>query len=62
MLDFFSTEIVLTEDGNFLLIDYVNDQCDMRIKSRHYDGIPDNIVNEIIKNMLKYAVRKKSPE
>ena len=62
MLDFFSTEIVLTEDDNFLLIDYVNDQCDMRIKSRHYDGIPDNIVNEIIKNMLKYAVRKKSPE
>ncbi len=60
MLDFFSTEIVLTEDDNFLLIDYVNDQCDMRIKSRHYDGIPDNIVNEIIKSMLRYTIRKKS--
>jgi hypothetical protein len=56
-LDFFSTEIVLTEDDNFLVIDYVNDQCDMRIKSRHYDGIPDNIVEEIIRSMLKYTSR-----
>ncbi len=59
-LDFFSTEIVLTEDDNFLLIDYVNDQCDMRMKSGHYDGIPDNIVNDIIKNMLKLTLQKKS--
>lgn len=59
-LDFFSTEIVLTQEENFILIDYVNDQCDMRIKSRHYDGIPDPIVNEIINNMLKLTVRKKN--
>ncbi len=59
-LDFFSTEIVLTEDDNFLLIDYVNDQCDMRMKSGHYDGIPDNIVHDIVKNMLKFTLQKKS--
>jgi hypothetical protein len=59
-LDFFSTEIVMTEDEDFILIDYVNDQCDMRIKSRHYDGIPDSIVNDIINNMLKITVRKKN--
>ncbi len=59
-LDFFSTEIVLTEDDSFLLIDYVNDQCDMRMKSGHYDGIPDNIVNEIMRNMLKFTLQKKS--
>ncbi len=59
-LDFFSTEIVLTEDDSFLLIDYVNDQCDMRIQSGHYDGIPDNIVNEIIRNMLKYTLQNYS--
>ncbi|HEY6907527.1 MAG TPA: hypothetical protein VI230_08655 [Ignavibacteriaceae bacterium] len=52
-LDFFSTEIVQTEEDNFLLIDYVNDQCDMRLKSRHYDGIPDSIVQDIIGNMLR---------
>ncbi len=61
-LDFFSTEVVLTEEDNFLVIDYVNDQCDMRIKSKHYDGIPDNIVDEIIKNMLKYVVNFNSPQ
>ncbi len=59
-LDFFSTEIVLTEDDNFILIDYMNDQCDMRMKSGHYDGIPDNIVYEIIKNMVRFTLRKKS--
>ncbi len=58
-LDFFSTEIVLTDDDKFLVIDYVNDQCDMRIKSKHYDGIPDIIVDEIIKSMLRFAVRYK---
>lgn len=60
LLDFFSTEIVLTVDDNFILIDYVNDQCDMRIKSIHYDGIPDDIVHEIIRYMLKFTIRKKS--
>ena len=59
-LDFFSTEIVLTENDKFLLIDYVNDQCDMRIKSRHYDGIPDSIVDEIIKNLLRFSLKIKS--
>ena len=59
-LDFFSTEIVLTEYDNFLLIDYVNDQCDMRIKSSHYDGIPDSIVDEIIKNMLRFSLKNKT--
>jgi hypothetical protein len=61
-LDFFSTEIVLTEDDNFLIIDYVNDQCDMRIKSRHFDGIPDEIVRGIIDSMLKFTLRLKSTE
>src|SRR4030042_1947381 len=28
-LDFFSTEIVFTNDKNFVVIDYVNDLCDM---------------------------------
>ena len=59
-LDFFSTEIVLTAEENFLVIDYVNDQCDMRLKSLHYDGIPDIIVEDIIKNMLRFTLRQKS--
>lgn len=56
-LDFFSTEIVLSTKGKFIVVDYVNDQCDMRFQSRHFDGVPDNAVRRIIYNMLM-AVRK----
>lgn len=50
-LDFFSTEIVLTPDKKFVVIDYVNDQCDMRLKSHHKDGVPDEIVTSIVNNL-----------
>jgi hypothetical protein len=56
-LDFFSTEIVLSTKGKFIVVDYVNDQCDMRFQSRHFDGVPDNMVRRIIYNMLK-VIRK----
>ncbi len=50
-LDFFSTEIVLTDEKKFIVIDYVNDQCDMRLKSKHIDGVPDRVVQQIIDNL-----------
>ena len=56
-LDFFSTEIALTAKNRFVVIDYVNDQCDMRLKSLHPDGVPDEIVERII-NSLRLAVAK----
>ncbi|MGE5432301.1 MAG: hypothetical protein ACM3QX_14565 [Syntrophomonadaceae bacterium] len=56
-LDYFSTEIVLSTKGKFIVVDYVNDQCDMRFQSRHFDGVPDNVVRKIIYNMLM-IVRK----
>jgi hypothetical protein len=58
-LDFFSTEIVIPESKKFIVIDYVNDQCDMRIKSKHFDGVPDTIVQNIIDNMVKTMLRYK---
>jgi hypothetical protein len=58
-LDFFSTEIVLTAEEKFVVIDYVNDQCDMRIKSKHIDGVPDSVVIQIINNMYKEILRLK---
>jgi|YelNatPaOPRAMG01_1025707.scaffolds.fasta_scaffold00075_5 hypothetical protein len=61
-LDFFSTEIVHTDDNSFLVIDYVNDQCDMRLKSKHYDGVPDAIVKSIIMNMRKRIVKFKKEQ
>ncbi|MDF1611830.1 ATP-grasp domain-containing protein [Stygiobacter electus] len=50
-LDYFSTEIALTKDHKFYLIDYINDQIDMRLKSKHIDGVPDKVVNKFIERM-----------
>ena len=61
-LDFFSTEIVLNNKNLFVVIDYVNDQCDMRIKSKHFDGVPDNVVNQIIHNLKNYIIKTKRLE
>ncbi|MEW6652452.1 MAG: hypothetical protein AB1394_03180 [Bacteroidota bacterium] len=51
-LDYFSTEIALTKEHTFFVIDYVNDQCDMRLKSNHPDGVPDELVTRFIQRML----------
>jgi len=61
-LDFFSTEIVLNNKNLFVVIDYVNDQCDMRIKSKHFDGVPDNVVYQIIHNLKNYIIKTKRLE
>jgi hypothetical protein len=58
-LDFLSTEIVYTKNNKFVLIDYVNDQCDMRLSSKHLDGVPDNVVKKIINCMLKRVIKLK---
>ncbi len=50
-LRFFSTEIAAVEDGSFVVVDYVNDICDMRLQSKHKDGVPDLIVREICRRI-----------
>ena len=51
-LHLFSTEIALTADGNFVVVDYVNDQIDLRIQSKAHDGVPDHIVRDIAHNLV----------
>jgi hypothetical protein len=46
-LEFFSSEVALTEDGTAVIVDYVNEICDMRLKSRHPDGVPDPVAYQI---------------
>ena len=46
-LDFFSSEIVLTEENKLVVVDYVNEVCDMRLQSKHKDGVPDDVVRRI---------------
>jgi hypothetical protein len=56
-LDFFSTEIALTENNTFVAVDYINEICDMREQSRHIDGVPDDVILQIQRNL---AMRVKS--
>lgn len=54
-VNFFSTEIALGEDGQFTAIDYVNEVCDMRLKSRHFDGVPDEVVEKVTAGIIDYV-------
>ncbi len=57
-LDFFSSEIALTSDGKFVAVDYVNEICDMRLQSKHFDGVPDAIVTQIQAQLARTARSK----
>lgn len=59
-LDFFSTEIAYVSSGMFVVVDYVNEICDMRLKSRHVDGVPDHIVELIADRIADVALTLKS--
>lgn len=58
-LDFFSTEIALTKEGKFVAVDYVNEICDMRPQSKHFDGVPNKII-AAIQHQLANAVKQRT--
>jgi len=53
-LEFFSTELVYTGDRKCVAVDYVNEMCDMRLKSQFLDGVPDVVVHRIVQLMMEY--------
>src|SRR5512135_3627928 len=54
-LRFFSTEVALDVDGRFVVVDYVNEICDMRLRSAHADGVPDAVVARIADRIAAHA-------
>ncbi len=52
-LHLFSTEIAFTEEGEFLVVDYVNDPVDLRLQSRAIDGVPDGYVENIAARLVR---------
>jgi hypothetical protein len=62
-LDYFSTEITYAENGEFYLIDYVNDQCDFRCRSKYYDGVPEGVIVELINRIAEkiVSIQKNKP-
>jgi hypothetical protein len=57
-LDFFSAEIALDRDGRYVVVDYVNDPCDMRLQSKHHDGVPDAMVMQIVGQLVAHVQRQ----
>jgi len=53
-LDFFSTEIALHKEKKFVVVDYVNEVCDMRMQSTHVDGVPDGVVMKICESIANH--------
>jgi hypothetical protein len=47
-LDFFSCEVAVDRNHRYVVIDYVNTPCDMRLQSRHANAVPDVLVQQII--------------
>ena len=53
-MNFFSSEIAQTESGEFVVIDYVNDQCHMLSQSANPKiGVPDELVTAIAKRLVQ---------
>lgn len=71
-MDFFSTEICLADEPavsetpyqalgrQFYVIDYVNDQCDIRCQSQHAAGPPDEVVRHLADRFADIAWRQRS--
>jgi hypothetical protein len=56
-LEILSTEIALTASGDFVVIDYVNDQIDLRLQSKAYDCVPDFIVRDITERLTDLVLQ-----
>ena len=55
-MKFFSSEIARTQGGEFIVIDYVNDQCHMLSQSANPKiGVPDELVGAIARRLVEAA-------
>ncbi|MDD5668420.1 MAG: hypothetical protein PHE58_00090 [Candidatus Omnitrophica bacterium] len=57
-LGFFSTEIAIEKEKELFVVDYINDQCDMRRKSQFPDGICDEVVDYIAGELAAQVYKK----
>jgi hypothetical protein len=57
-LDLFSTEIAYTQEDQFMVVDYVNDQIDLRLQSSAFEGVPDDIVFDIAERLVNQLMNR----
>jgi hypothetical protein len=57
-MQFFSSEIALQEDNQFVVIDYVNDQCHLLTQSANpHFGVPDLVVEGIARRLVEVSAQ-----
>ena len=60
---FFSTEMARNEAGEFVVIDYVNDQCHLLSQTANPQiGVPDDLVVEIAQRLVEGTVEALGPQ
>jgi len=57
-LDFFSVEMAMLSNEKFIVVDYANGQPEMRKKSKFKNGLPDEIVDKIIADIIAFVKQK----
>ncbi len=57
-LDLFSTEIAYTPDNIFVVVDYINDQIDLRLQSHAVEGVPDAIVQRVAERLVSHVINR----
>ena len=60
-LEFFSTEIARDREGRWVAVDYVNESPDMRLQSRHADGVPDAVVEAVASRIAAWVAERGRP-
>lgn len=58
-LEFFSIEITMKDNKEFVVTSYINDQADMRKKSKFSDGIPDEVISNVIKAIVSIVKQRR---
>ena len=59
-LNVFSTEIARDTRGVWLVVDYVNEPCDFRLRSKVVNGVPDAVVAEVAGSVAGWLARRVS--
>jgi len=56
-LNVFSTEIALDQQHIWQVVDYVNEPCDYRLKSKAANGVPDEVVQGVVDRIAGWVSR-----
>lgn len=58
-LNVFSTEIALDDQNRWVVVDYINDPPDFRLKSTVSNGVPDDIVDAVADRIAAWVKRRR---